>query len=90
MSNLNKARAAAITAAGTFTAIALNPVAALAHEGEPLPLPDGTAPTELVTVSNNSSGGTPNLLVAGVIVLAVLAVGAVIAGKLTRSKSSDN
>jgi hypothetical protein len=88
MSNLNKARAAAVIAAGTFTAIALNPVAAFAHEGEPLPLPEGAAPAEMVTASN-SSGGTPNLLVAGVIVLAVLAVGAVIVGKLTKSKSAD-
>jgi hypothetical protein len=87
MSNLNNARAAAVIAAGTFTAIALNPVAAFAHEGEPLPLPEGTAPAE--TISANNSGGTPNLLVAGVIVLAALAVGAVIVGKLTKSKSAD-
>jgi hypothetical protein len=86
MSNLSRVRAAAIAAAGTLTAIALNPVAAFAHEGEPLPLPDGTAPAETV-VTNSNNGGTPNLLVAGVIILAALAAGTVIVGKITKSKN---
>ena len=82
-----RAKAVVFATATTLLGIACNPMTAFAHEEDPLPLPETTNNVSGISITEEN-GGAPNLLIAGAIVLAVLAVGAVIVGKLGKSKTS--
>ena len=88
-SKVTRTKAAAFTAAGTLALLALNPLAALAHEEEPLPLPETTTSGTAGAINTEDAKGLPGLLVAGIVLLAALAVGTVIVSKFAKTKNTE-